>query len=203
LADAAAKSALRERILAARRALPAEDRARHSHAIAARLAALDAFARARVVALYAATGAEVDTAPLAALALAAGKRVAYPRIAPGTRALAFAACSPADLVPGVLGTRAPPPALASARVDELDLVVVPGVAFDAEGRRLGRGGGYYDATLALLPRAAARLGVAFEIQVVRAVPEEPHDVRLDGVVTEARVLFPLTPSPASGIPSRP
>jgi 5-formyltetrahydrofolate cyclo-ligase len=88
-------------------------------------------------------------------------------------------------------------------MDELDLVVVPGVAFDAEGRRLGRGGGYYDATLALLPRGAARLGVAFEIQVVPAVPEEPHDVRLDGVVTEARVLFPLTPSPASGIPSRP
>jgi 5-formyltetrahydrofolate cyclo-ligase len=203
LADAAAKRALRDRILAARRALPAADRARHSQAIAARLAALDAFARARVVALYAPTGAEVDTAPIATLALAAGKRVAYPRIVEGARALVFAACDAAALVPGVLGTRAPPAELACATVDELDLVVVPGVAFDAEGRRLGRGGGYYDATLALLPRGAARLGVAFEIQVVPAVPEEPHDVRLDGVVTEARVLFPLTPSPASGIPSRP
>ena len=197
------KRALRERILAARRALPAADRARHSQSIAARVATLEAFARARLLALYAPAGAEVDTAPLATLALAAGKRVAYPRVVAGARALAFAACSPAALVPGALGTRAPPPGLACEAVDALDLVIVPGVAFDAEGRRLGRGGGYYDATLALLRPGAARLGVAFEIQLVPAVPEEPHDVRLDGVVTEARGLFPLTPSPVSGIPSRP
>ena len=72
---------------------------------------------------------------------------------------------------------------------EIDLVVVPGVAFDAAGRRLGRGRGHYDATLAGLPAGAARIGLAFELQLVPEIPEEPHDVRLDAVVTEARVLF--------------
>jgi 5-formyltetrahydrofolate cyclo-ligase len=203
MGDAAVKRSLREDLLGARRGLPPEERARRSREIAARFATLHAFARARVVALYAAAGAEVDTAPLAELALAAGKRVAYPRVVAGARTLDFALSSPDALVPGALGTRAPPAGAPAVALDAIDLVVVPGVAFDADGRRLGRGGGYYDATLALLPPASARFGAAFELQLVGAVPEEPHDVRLDGVVTEERVLFALTPSPESGIPSRP
>jgi 5-formyltetrahydrofolate cyclo-ligase len=189
LVDAAAKRSLREALVSARRAVPPEERARRSREIASRLSTLDAFVRASVVALYASTGAEVDTAPLAEIALAAGKRVLYPRVAAGTRTLAFAACGPGALVPGALGTREPPAGAADVRLDAIDLVVVPGVAFDAQGRRLGRGGGYYDATLAELRRGTPRYGAAFEVQLVAAVPEEPHDVRLDGVVTEDRVLL--------------
>jgi 5-formyltetrahydrofolate cyclo-ligase len=76
-------------------------------------------------------------------------------------------------------------------------VLVPGVAFDARGRRLGRGRGHYDATLAGLPASARRVGLAFELQIVSAVPQEPHDALLDTIVTEARVLVPL-PAAASG-----
>jgi 5-formyltetrahydrofolate cyclo-ligase len=73
-------------------------------------------------------------------------------------------------------------------LDEIDCVVMPGVAFSQDGLRLGRGGGYYDSTLVRMPRAA-RIGVAFDVQVLPALPREPHDAPLDAVVTEARTLL--------------
>jgi 5-formyltetrahydrofolate cyclo-ligase len=194
---------MREALLAARRALPREDRLARSRCIASRVVELPAFARARTVGLYAAIGAEVDTEEVARLAGAAGKRVAFPRIVPSQRALAYATCAPAELVAGPAGTREPPPAAPDVQLAELDLVVVPGVGFDARGRRLGRGRGHYDATLSALPPLAARVALAFELQIVAEIPAEPHDAPLDAVVTEARVLFPLTPSPGSGMAPRP
>jgi 5-formyltetrahydrofolate cyclo-ligase len=199
----APKATLRAALIAARRALPAEDRQSRSRSVASRLVELPAFSRARTVGLYAPIGAEVDTAEVARLAAVAGKQVAFPRIVPGERALAYAACAVDALVVGALGTREPPPCARAVPLAELDLAVVPGVAFDARGRRLGRGRGHYDATLAALPPHAARIGLAFELQIVAEVPEEPHDAPLDAVVTEARILIPLTPSANSGIPSQP
>ena len=196
------KQPLRAALIAARRALPVDDRLCRSRSIAVRLVELPAFARARTIGLYAPLGAEVDTAEVARLAAAAGKRIAFPRIVAGERALAYAACAIDALVVGALGTREPPPSAAAVPLSDLDLAVVPGVAFDGRGRRLGRGRGHYDATLAALPPHTARIGLAFELQIVAEVPEEPHDAPLDAVVTEARVLFPLTRSPGCGIPSQ-
>jgi 5-formyltetrahydrofolate cyclo-ligase len=150
--------------------------------------------------MYAPIGAEVETVELERLATTAGKLVAYPCLVPGERALSYGGCASSALVGAALGTREPPP---GAAVAVPDLVIVPGVAFDGAGRRLGRGRGHYDATLAALPERTVRIGVAFELQVVDAVPDEPHDARLDAVVTEARTLIPLTPRAGSGIPSRP
>jgi 5-formyltetrahydrofolate cyclo-ligase len=134
-------------------------------------------------------GSEVDTSAVATLARADGKRLAWPRLREGERAMEFAACDQAALVDGPRGTREPPPALPAVPAGEIDLVLVPGLAFDGDGRRLGRGGGHYDATLAALPRATA-VGLAYEAQVVPAVPAEPHDARLAAVVTERRTLLP-------------
>jgi len=159
-----------------------------SRASADILETLPAWKTARAVALYVPMGAEVDTAELALRASAAGKRVAWPRLRESGLALGFASCEPSDLVAGPAGTREPPSAAAPALLEELDLVVVPGVAFDEEGRRLGRGRGHYDATLALLPERTVRVGLAFELQMVERVPCEAHDVRLDAVVTERRVV---------------
>lgn len=189
------KQVLREQAVAARARMTPAARADLSRVIGERVAALPAFSAARVVALYHALGSEVDPAPVARVAAAAGKRLAYPLLLEGERALAFACCEPPDLVPGPLRTRQPPAALARLDLAELDLVLVPGLAFDAAGRRLGRGRGHYDATLARLPRRAVRVGLAFEVQIVPAVPEEPHDVRLDLVVTELRTL-PAEPGAA-------
>jgi len=183
-----AKRALRERVLRSRSALTPAERAMASRASADILETLPAWKTARAVALYVPMGAEVDTAELALRASAAGKRVAWPRLRESGLALGFASCEPSDLVAGPAGTREPPSAAAPALLEELDLVVVPGVAFDEEGRRLGRGRGHYDATLALLPERTVRVGLAFELQMVERVPCEAHDVRLDAVVTERRVV---------------
>jgi 5-formyltetrahydrofolate cyclo-ligase len=186
------KHALRERVLAARLKLSPELRTARSRAACERLAGLEEFRAARAVALYASIGAEVETGPLAEEIARAGKALAWPRAVSPGRVLGFAVAARDELVPGPRGTREPPAAAPALPADALDLVVVPGVAFDADGRRLGRGGGFYDATLAALPERVARLALAFELQVVDAVPDEPHDAAVDAVVTEARVLRPLT-----------
>jgi 5-formyltetrahydrofolate cyclo-ligase len=188
------KRALRERIVAARARLPAGERALAAAAVAERLAALPPWSRARTVALYAPLGAELDTAEVARRARANGKQIAWPRLIPGRLELGFAACGPDELRPGPLGTREPPPEAPEVPLAAIDLVVVPGVAFDPEGRRLGRGRGHYDATLAALPRSTPRVGLAFEAQIVARVPSEAHDAALDAVVTEGRLIGPDAPA---------
>lgn len=76
------------------------------------------------------------------------------------------------------------------RPDSLTAVVVPGLAFDASGHRLGRGAGVYDRFLATLPPETLKLGVVPESRLVPSLPTDPHDVRMDAVVTQARVLRP-------------
>jgi 5-formyltetrahydrofolate cyclo-ligase len=100
----------------------------------------------------------------------------------------FAACAPGEMVPGPIGAPEPPTWARSVPAESIDLFLVPGLAFDAAGGRLGRGGGHYDATLAAMPLRAPRIGLAFEAQIVPEVPREAHDVALDAVVTEDRVL---------------
>ncbi len=182
------KRALRELLVRSRASLPADERATRSAAAAKVLTCLPAWERARTVALYAPLGAELDTAEAARLALSTGKRLAWPRLRPGTLALEFGACRPAELVAGPLRALEPPAAAPRVPVEEVDLLVVPGVAFDATGRRLGRGRGFFDATLALAPRSTLRLGLAFELQIVAEVPCEAHDAPVDAVVTERRVI---------------
>jgi 5-formyltetrahydrofolate cyclo-ligase len=184
------KRALRAELVARRARLGADERAAHAAAIAARIDDLAAFRGAGTVALYAALGAEVDATRITGAALVRGARVVFPRAVPGSRRLSFAICDPADLVRGTLGVPEPPPGAPEVDLGEIGCVVLPGVAFSLGGLRLGRGGGYYDATLAAMP-GAARVGVAFDVQIVPALPREPHDALLDAVVTEVRtLLFP-------------
>jgi 5-formyltetrahydrofolate cyclo-ligase len=184
------KQALRAELSERRAQLGAEQRAAHAVAVAERIGSVPAFREARTVALYAALGPEVDATRIAGAALVGGARVVFPRAVPGSRRLAFAHCDPADLVRGPFGAAEPPPGAPEVDAAEIGCVVLPGVAFSLDGLRLGRGGGHYDATLAAMPRAA-RIGVAYEVQVVPSLPREPHDAPLDALVTEARtLLFP-------------
>jgi 5-formyltetrahydrofolate cyclo-ligase len=184
------KQTLRAALSAARARLGVEERAAHALAIARRIDELPAFRAAGTVALYAALGAEVDATRITGAALVRGARVVFPRSVPGRRQLAFAQCDPADLVRGPFGAAEPPPGALEVDLAEIGCVVLPGVAFSLDGHRLGRGGGHYDATLAAMP-GAARIGVAFEVQLVPHLPREPHDAPLDAVVTEVRtLLFP-------------
>ncbi|WP_242342928.1 5-formyltetrahydrofolate cyclo-ligase [Anaeromyxobacter terrae] len=182
------KRALRAALVAARRAVPPAERLEKSRTIAARLDEVPAFRSARIIALYSGLGAEVDTGAIAARALARGALLVFPRVVPGDRRLAFGRCAPDALASGSLGALEPPADAPEVPREAVDLVLMPGVAFSADGHRLGRGGGYYDATLESMPRAV-RIGLAFELQVVPALPFEAHDARLDALVTEERTLL--------------
>jgi 5-formyltetrahydrofolate cyclo-ligase len=116
-------------------------------------------------------------------ALLAHKTVALPRFSPATRTyLAARIQNPEhDLRRGQLGIREPTETCAEFPLNRLNLVLVPGVAFDLQGRRLGRGKGFYDRLLAGL--CGAKCGVAFDEQIVNAVPVGPLDVQLNCILT--------------------
>lgn len=138
-----------------------------------------------VVGLYQPMGSEMDTGPLAQAFLDAGLLLALPRVAEADAPLVFHAWRPGDpLEPDLLRCAAP---LSEAPTADPDVVIVPLVAFDPFGGRLGQGGGYYDRTLEQLafrqPRALF-VGLAYAGQEVERLPAEPHDQKLHGVLTE-------------------
>jgi 5-formyltetrahydrofolate cyclo-ligase len=185
---ALAKEELRKRLAAVRRTLSGETRALHAAAMNRLLVAHPAFLAARVVLAYSALRFEID--PLAAVeaAWAAKKVVALPRIVPETRALTLHAYEAGDeLVESGFVVREPLPS--APRIDplEVDLVLVPGLAFDVRGQRLGYGQGYYDRLLPSLSRAR-RVGLAYELSLLAEVPSAAHDAPVDVVITERRAL---------------
>jgi 5-formyltetrahydrofolate cyclo-ligase len=191
----ARKRELRSQLISARTRLTPVERSDRSERIAERLAGLDLLRGASVVGLYAALGTEVDVAPVARLVLERGGRIAYPRTVPGSRQLVYCACWPAELVRGPLGAAEPPADARQIPLGDIDCFLMPGVGYSRDGLRLGRGGGYYDVTLKQA-LAATRIGVGFAVQLVDALPREPHDVPLDAVVTEDEtLLFPREPGP--------
>ena len=156
------------RVMCARRlALEADVVRRSSAAVCDRVLALPAFARAERVVLYAAVQNEVDPSAIGERAVAEGKTVYLPH-GDGDR-------------PEFVAPSGPPLA-----VDDGVLFVVPGVAFDEGGGRLGRGLGWYDRALARHP-GGVRVGIAYEFQMVPRLPQEPWDVAMHAVATEARL----------------
>ena len=118
-----------------------------------------------------------------------GKRLAVPVARPGGRMVAAQIRNPdRDLRrSGLLGIPVPGHPLRRISPDRLDLVVVPGLAFDPSGYRLGRGKGYFDRYLCRIPRRVPRVGLAFQFQVVPQVPVDPHDQSVNVVITEKRI----------------
>jgi len=184
----AAKKALRARILAARDALDPAERAAAARAIASRIASLPSFDGALTLLATLPFGSEWDTRSLAQAALDRGKSIVLPRVDTHARMLVLhrVADLDADVAPGYRGI--PEPALHTPAVEpgEIDCVLVPGVAFDPAGQRLGYGGGYYDRLMPLLKPGVARVAGAFDIQIVAAVPSGVHDLAVDVVVTPTR-----------------
>ena len=185
-----AKLALRQRTLAARDSLPPEARAAASDAIFARVLAIPEYTNARAVLLTFPFRSEWDTLPLVRAALEDGKTVAIPRVDVKTRMLDLHSITEPDRDVGAGHRGVPEPGLHCPRIGHaaIDFVLVPGVAFDAQGRRLGYGGGFYDRLLPLLPPQVARVAGAFDLQIVDRVPAAPHDIAVDTIVTESRTL---------------
>jgi 5-formyltetrahydrofolate cyclo-ligase len=185
-----AKRALRERVLAARDSLPPEFRAAASAAIGKALAGRDDFAAASTVLLTLPFGSEWDSRPLLLTALERGKTVVLPRVNATARTLELCRLTEPtrDVLPGYRGIPEPQSHCALIAADAIDWVLVPGVAFDTTGHRLGYGGGYYDRLLPQLRSDAARIAGGYEIQLVDHVPAAPHDVPVQALATEVRTL---------------
>jgi 5,10-methenyltetrahydrofolate synthetase len=185
-----AKATLRRTILARRDALAPLDRARLSRAALDRIEALDVFRRARAILGFASFGSELDTRPLLDEVLAGGRMLVLPRVDREARRLALyrVASLETDLGPGTWGIPEPDPTRCGlAAPADIDFILVPGVAFDPDGGRLGYGAGYYDRLLAAWPSPLPPLvAAAFGIQIVPAVPVLAGDHRVDLVVTESR-----------------
>jgi 5-formyltetrahydrofolate cyclo-ligase len=192
MSDVAAKRAIRAERLAARGAVPPDERAARDAAIVAALRALPELHDVRTLLLYAAMPGEPDLGALLTEP-PSGARVLLPRVE-GDDLVAVAHAPGGPLRRGARGVAEPdgPP----VPLVEVDAVVLPGVAFDATCRRLGRGGGHYDRLLAALagpatalrrPVPAVTVGVTDEDAVIAAVPSEPHDRPVDVLVTDASV----------------
>lgn len=167
------------------------DREGPSRRIHQRLAGLDEYLHAGTVMCYVSFRAEVHTRPIIEGAWAAGKRVVVPYCVGRTLDL-FRLTRFDELAESTFGLLEPHPQLRpdpGRRVEpaDLDLIVVPGLAFDRQGGRLGHGKGYYDRLLASTRPDARRVAVAFECQLVDRVPQLEHDVPMDKVVTEQAV----------------
>ena len=182
-----AKRELRRQVLALRDAMSADDRRRAGAAIVDRFLALPEVAGARTVMAFWSFGSEVDTRPLLDALAARGTAIALPKIRDGQ--LEPRSWAPGDpLEQAWFGASEP---VAGDEVDpgEIDVVAVPGVAFDRLGGRLGYGGGFYDRFLLRTRDDAVRAAIGFACQLVDApVPAASFDLRIDVVVTETEVV---------------
>ncbi len=179
------KKSIRDRMLAQRKHLAAETCFALSLHIQQNLLAAPEFEAARSVALYSPVYNEVFTEEVFRAARLAGKRVAYPRVQGAS--LEFVEVSDlGELEPGAFGVLEPAGG-ATVGVNELDLLVVPGVAFDADGFRLGYGKGFYDRVLHGCPERGILVGLCFQFQLTPSLPAESHDIGMDMLITEEHV----------------
>jgi 5-formyltetrahydrofolate cyclo-ligase len=148
---------------------------------------------ARRILAYLALKDELDLSPALESALRAGKSVALPRFVPdqANYCAALVTESFASLPTGAFGIREPGETAPVLPLNQLDFILVPGVAFDASGGRLGRGKGFYDRLLANVNNATCiKCGIAADEQIVTGIPAEPHDVPMNFILTPSRWIVP-------------
>jgi 5-formyltetrahydrofolate cyclo-ligase len=187
------KRALRQAMAQRRQQLSADDSARLSGQAVARLTALPPFDAAvtGTIAGFLPIRGEIDPGMALAGARARGATVVFPRVTSAAPRLRFhRADAPTDLVPGPFGLLEPAATCPELPLESIDVMIVPGLAFDLGGGRLGFGGGYYD-EVAVALRAGKRgllVGFGFELQVVARCPADARDARMDWLVTDQRAV---------------
>ena len=185
------KAELRKKILSLRNGLNTEEAENKSKTIMDRLTSLDAYKNSKVVFVYMSFKNEVNTHGLIERMLSEGKRVVIP----------YTDIKSTEIIPSEIKSLKDDMVLNSfgyyepllekvrqVRTEELDLIIAPGVVFDEDLNRIGFGKGYYDRILGRKRKDAAIIAVAYEFQVVDCVPTEPHDVKMDMIITEERTI---------------
>ncbi len=182
------KAEIRTRRRAVRRAMPHDARLARSKAICARVAELPEWERAKTVLLFVSMRSEVQTGELAALARASNKRVAAPRMNATFDELELAEWREDDpLEEGGMMFLQPPADAPPVDESEIDLAIVPALAVDPRGHRIGYGKGFYDRLLPRLSRAL-RVAVIFDFERVAEVPDRAGDEPVDVVITDAQTI---------------
>ena len=180
------KLALRTQVRQAVSAMPEAQRVVAAGQARSRLKEQPLWKSAQSILFFAPLPEELDIWPLLAEGLSLGKIVALPRFVAETKS--YAACRvrnlEQDLRSGQFGIREPGDRCPDLSLNRLDLILVPGVAFDLHGRRLGRGKGFYDQLLAVA--GGKSCGVAFDEQIVTNIPVEPHDIYVNCILTPTR-----------------
>jgi 5-formyltetrahydrofolate cyclo-ligase len=183
------KAHLRTLLRNHRRSLSPSEVTEKSRLIFERLRVFAPFQQAHTLILYSADENEVQTEAIWREALRQGKAVYYPRITADRTNLEFVRRHPGDhLIPGTFGILMPSGEDLLTDLQTSDLVLTPGVGFDLQGHRLGRGKGYYDRAFRGILAGALRVALAYEFQVVREIPSGPDDALVHYVVTELRLI---------------
>ena len=186
------KAALRGEMRAIRKNIGEQSRARAAEALVQRLVTLPAVRHARCIGVYHACGSELSLESSITALRQQNPQLAivYPLVV-SDEAMVYARFAPEDDTsilanPAARITNVPHERVVAT--EELDIALVPGIAFDEQGRRLGQGGGYYDRILPHLKPEAVAIGIAFDEQVIAEVPASTHDRRVDYILTPTRLI---------------
>lgn len=185
------KSAIRKEMISKRRAMTQDEMMEKSSVIQTRVLGLSAYKESEVIGLYASFNNEVSTSVFFDRAVKDGKKVLFPRIKAEEKELEFVAVRRLEeLELGAYGILSPPHGEGHAdSIRDRWFLVIPGVAYDLKGGRLGYGGGFYDRYLHKLERKPFIAALAYEFQILDDIPMRPHDVRVDAIITEQRVII--------------
>lgn len=185
------KALLRKELLGRRDAIPSGVRKAKDRVIHERLMSLDEIKKANVLFFFASFRSEVNTLDAIAQLLINGKRIVLPKVDRERHVLLlYEVKGIEELTAGYMNI--PEPAVFTEErmvdINNVDAAIIPGAGFDAEGNRIGYGGGYYDRLLSSLTHHVPVVAPAYEEQIVESVPAEPHDIRADMIVTDRRVI---------------
>lgn len=184
------KSTIRREMIARRNSITREEMMAKSELIQKRLMGLPAYLESKTIVLYANFDNEVSTSMIFDEALKDGKKVLFPCIREVEKELVFFPVRGRnELKVGPFGISAPKYVEGrSNSIGEAGLLLIPGVAYDLTGGRIGYGGGFYDRSLGKLTELPFIAAMAYEFQVLDSIPLSPHDVRVDAIITEQRVI---------------
>jgi 5-formyltetrahydrofolate cyclo-ligase len=190
------KKRLREKLLKKRDSIPPEQKALQETSIEKRLFELDNFKKADSILMYVSFRSEVNTRKFLDDIHKMGKRLILPLVDARHKVLKlYEVKDNSELAPGYMGI--PEPDVRENRrvtIKDIDLVVIPGTGFDIQGNRLGYGGGYYDRLLSYESKQLAEVehiptvALAFEEQIGEEIPAEPHDIQVDMIITDKRLI---------------
>lgn len=185
------KPSIRRTMLARRKSLSQEELRSASLAVQRKFLETEEFRGAGILVIYAPIHNEVDTSLVMRTALDSGKMLAFPAVV-GNRLVFRQVERESSLKSGAFGIMEP---CSHGRVfcpEEIDLFVLPGIAFDLNGERIGYGKGYYDKTLHILEGRGKLVAFCYDFQLVDEIRGEPHDVKMDLIITEKRMVRPRT-----------